>query len=115
MKVLRKLEKSEYNAGKCVYTSHFKDRLNRINRIGRKLGTIDCGFLIDKGHVNGLEEHFVTTTGMILIRNYRTKKLITVLIARPAQIKRYYNALNMNVSSCILDKAYENQMNGLNV
>lgn len=45
---------------------------------------------IDRGHPNGSELHTVTTTGIIIIRNKRTNKIITKLIARPSQISRYF-------------------------
>ena len=40
-------------------------------------------FKWDKGHPNGPELHTITDTGIIVIRNERTGKLITTLIARP--------------------------------
>jgi len=46
---------------------------------------------VDRGHPNGAELHTVTTTGIIIIRNKKTNKMITKLIARPSQISRYFN------------------------
>ena len=46
---------------------------------------------VDRGHPNGSELHTVTTTGIIIIRNKRTNKMITKLIARPSQISRYFD------------------------
>ena len=46
---------------------------------------------VDRGHPNGAELHTVTTTGIIIIRNKRTNKMITKLIARPSQISRYFD------------------------
>ena len=51
-------------------------------------------FKIDRGHRNGPELHTITTTGIIIIRNARTKKIVTKLIARPAQIKRYFKVFD---------------------
>lgn len=48
-------------------------------------------YVIDTGHVNGLEVHAVYNNGIIKIYNLRTSKFITVLIARVNQMKRYPN------------------------
>ena len=44
----------------------------------------------DKGHVNGSEIHVLSDTGIITIYNKMTKKMVTRLIARPGQVKRFY-------------------------
>lgn len=97
MRVIRNIKPNE-----CVHpldfqdcTLHFKERINRLGRTGMGIGKVIAGFLVDKGHENGLEEHYVTDTGLIVIRNHNTHKAITVLIARPAQLSRYYNAMGM--------------------
>jgi len=46
--------------------------------------------IIDKNHRNGKEVHVITDTGLVYIFNQRTGKRITVLIARPGQLKRYW-------------------------
>lgn len=76
-------------------TIHFlldnKERFDLIdNVIGR--GRIIDTFRWDKGHPNGAELHYITDTGIIIIRNERTLKYVTMLIARPQQIRRYYQA-----------------------
>lgn len=71
-------------------TRHFGERINRLHRTGMGIGKVVSGFLVDKNHENGLEEHYITTTGLVIIRNHNTHKAITVLVARPAQIDRYY-------------------------
>lgn len=80
-------------------TKHYTvDRVNReriIKEIGE--GTIVATFTVDKGHPNGPELHSITTNGIIIIRNKRTHKLITKLIARPAQIKRYFKRITPRV------------------
>jgi hypothetical protein len=62
-----------------------RERLIKEIGIGKEIAT----FRVDKGHPNGAELHTVTTNGIIVIRNERTNKMITKLIARPNQIKRY--------------------------
>jgi len=46
--------------------------------------------IVDKGHKNGAERHVLTDTGIIIVYNARTGKLITKLIARVGQVRRYY-------------------------
>lgn len=53
-------------------------------------GNIIDSFVVDKGHKDGVEVHSITDTGLIIIHNKDTGKLVTKLIARPEQIKRYY-------------------------
>ena len=48
-----------------------------------------CIFTVDKGHKNGAEIHVITENAVICIYNQRSKKFITALIARPAQLERY--------------------------
>lgn len=70
------------------YTKDRKNREELINTIG--IGKVVDSFIIDKGHKNGPERHEITTTGIIVIYNAKTNKLITKLIARVGQIRRYY-------------------------
>lgn len=71
------------------YIEDRQDRENRIRKIG--YGTVIKRVTVDRGHRNGPEIHEVTDTGIINIYNERTHKLVTKLIARPAQIKRYFD------------------------
>lgn len=48
-----------------------------------------CIFVVDKGHKNGAEIHVITENAVICIYNQRSKKFVTALIARPAQLERY--------------------------
>lgn len=71
------------------------DRERLIKEIGE--GTIVATFTVDKGHPKGPELHSITTNGIIIIRNKHTHKLITKLIARPGQIKRYFKRITPRV------------------
>ena len=69
-----------------------EERANRNRLIN---GVIGLGkpikeVIIDKGHKNGAERHVLTSTGIIIVYNARTGKMITRLIARVGQVKRYY-------------------------
>ena len=77
-----------------ITTNHYKNKRSaRENFISEHLhgdGMIVDGFIIDKGHKNGLEVHSITDKGIIIIHNLNSGKLITKLLARPWQIIRYY-------------------------
>lgn len=47
-------------------------------------------FVVDKGHPKGAERHCITNSGIIIVYNLNSGKLCTKLLARPQQIKRYY-------------------------
>lgn len=53
-------------------------------------GNIVDSFVVDKGHRNRPEIHSVTDTGIIVIHNQKSGKMVTKLIARPGQVIRYY-------------------------
>jgi hypothetical protein len=91
-------------------TAHLtNDRVTRINAIRELIGFGKpvCGFKVDNHHRNGAEYHLITSTALILIFNYNSKKLITVLIARPNQIKRYYDNSNKVAPEELINLAYE--------
>lgn len=76
-------------------TEHYKNqRYKRENFINKYIGDgyIVDGFVVDKGHPNGVEVHSITENAIIIVHNYRTGKLVTKLLARPQQIKRYYES-----------------------
>lgn len=81
-----------------------KSREARIRQIG--YGKAVARFVVDRGHVNGPEVHEITDTGIINIYNQLTKKLITKLIARPGQIRRYFKG--GNAPQELVDRAYYN-------
>lgn len=79
-----------------MVSKHYQTRRNEREKfINEHLGgdgKIIDSFIVDKGHKNGLERHCITDNGIIVIYNVATKKLISKLIARPCQIKRYYKS-----------------------
>lgn len=78
-----------------MYSKHYvMDRIEReklIQKIG--IGVALDTIRVDRNHKNGAELHTITSTGIIIIRNERTEKIVTKLIARPGQIKRYYDEI----------------------
>lgn len=86
----------------------YREELIRFIGQGRTIGT----FIVDKGHPNGAERHELTDTGIIIIYNARTGKLVTKLIARPQQVKRYYP--NGDYPQKVVELAYQHTKAGYN-
>lgn len=90
-------------------TKHFVERNHRVeayNAANLLETTFIHGFIVDKNHPNGDEMHFLNPNGLVYIMNCRTGRLITILGARPGQIRRYFEALNMPVDEDLATKAY---------
>lgn len=99
------------------WTSHYKkDRFNRGKTVYNELPKDYAikGFYVDRNHPHGAEIHWICSNGIILIANARTKRLVTKLIARPAQITRYYKACNLYAPKWLLCKCREHEKRGLN-
>ena len=92
------------------FTRDRQDRETLIKEIGS--GKVVKRVVVDRGHRNGPEIHEITDNAIVNIYNQRTKKLITKLIARPNQIRRYYE--EGKAPKEILDKAYEYMKKGYN-
>lgn len=102
-------------------TNHYKnERYKREKFIDKNFGDdgyIVDGFVVDKGHPNGVEVHSITDKGIIIVNNYRTGKLVTKLLARPQQIKRYYEStgrMHPPEYDDILELALQHQRLGYN-
>ena len=77
----------------CGITSHGVNRSHRL-QIAERLIIEECAkvvkiAVVNKGHKNGNEIHLVYNNGIVKVYNERTRKFITVLIARVPQIERY--------------------------
>ena len=76
-----------------MVSKHYSYQRNRRERFIEEYlgeGHIIDGFIVDKGHPKGAEVHSITDNGIIIIHNLKSGKLVTKLLARPSQIKRYY-------------------------
>lgn len=93
------------------YRRDRKYRERRIKRIGD--GEIYAEFIVDRGHENGAEKHVITTNGIIIVYNANSGKLVTKLIARPGQIRRYF--AEGEAPAEIIEAAYQHTANHLNV
>ncbi len=101
---------------------HFNDERNirqdNVSSFGKDY--IQQIFVVDKGHINGPELHIVTLKGMIYILNQNKAEekknncLVTVLIARPNQVARLYEACNLKAPREILQACQAHQRMGLN-
>lgn len=75
--------------GRLRESGHFhRDRHERIMRIAKTVGFghIVRQCLVDTGHRAGCEVHVLTSTGIVFVFNAHSRKLITVLVARPGQV-----------------------------
>ena len=91
------------------------DRKNRENLIkeigyGKTVKTV----VVDRHHRNGPEVHVLSDTGIVTIYNQQTGILITKLIARPGQIKRYFKE-NEKIPADLLELARQHERMNLNV
>jgi len=96
-------------------TKHENERKQR-KEIYKDLfnGSYENTFIIDNHHPNGLEVHDIFNTGLCIVRNKNTKKIITYKALRPSQYKRYYQALNIRYNNSTLKQCMINQSNNYN-
>lgn len=103
-----------------VMTAHWsQERVERHNKIMSLIGDgkLVASFEVDTKHPNGTEIHNVFDNGIVLIQNKQTQRLVTELIARPQQIKRYWEYLGKPMPIevwVITSKAREHQLKGWN-
>ena len=94
---------------------HYEEERQKRERLIRTIGygNIIKSVVVDRGHPAGPEIHKLSDTGIISIYNQRTNVLITRLIARPGQVKRYYKP-NEIIPENVLKIAWEHQVIRLN-
>ena len=95
-------------------TSHALNRSKRLQVAERLIIEESARVIriavVDKGHANGAEIHIIYNNGIVKIYNARTRKFITVLIARVPQIERY----NVKVTKTMRSKIESHIANGYN-
>ena len=98
----------------CGHTSHALNRSKRLQVAERLIFEESAKVLkiavVDKGHENGNEIHIIYNNGVVKVYNERTRKFITVLIARVPQIERY----NVKVTKEMRKKIESHVKNGYN-
>ena len=77
----------------CGKTSHAVNRSKRLQIAERLIYEESAKVIriavVNKGHKNGNEIHLVYNNGVVKVYNERTRRFITVLIARVPQVERY--------------------------
>lgn len=104
------------------FTQHWNERSGRTNTISQRAGNVGdtvYSFIVDTGHKNGSEIHTITEKAFIIIQNENSGKVVTILAARPGQIKRYWNKIRMplpndDTFNLIMRFAKNNESRGLN-
>ena len=76
------------NMNSIHYKTERRYREKIVQIIGE--GKVIKVMTVDKGHPKGPEVHELSDTGIITVWNFNHTKIITKLIARPGQVKRYY-------------------------
>lgn len=98
----------------CGNTSHALKRSKRLQVAERLIYEESAKVIklavVDKGHENGEEIHVIYNNGVVKVFNARTRKFITVLIARVPQIERY----NIKVTKTMRKKIESHIANGYN-
>lgn len=95
-----------------ISTHWTKDRQERqhiiklLGGIGQPLFSIE----IDRGHPAGPEIHTITDNGIIIVKNALSQKMVTMMIARPAQLLKYGKPIPQKV----LNIAKAHQQAGFN-
>lgn len=95
-------------------TSHALNRSKRLQVAERLIIEESAKVIriavVNKGHANGEEIHVIFNNGVVKIYNERTRKFITVLIARVPQIERY----KIKVTKAMRKKINMHVKNGYN-
>ena len=99
-----------------VSIHYMRERQERENLIVNRvsIGRVIHDTLWDRGHRDGAEIHHVTDTGVIIIENANTHRIITKYVARPAQIKRLYSFTEEVAPYWLIEKAIANVKCGYN-
>ena len=99
----------------CGQPSHAVKRSKRLHVAERLIIEESSKVLkivvVNNGHKSGNEIHIVYNNGVVKIYNERTRKFITVLIARVPQIERYKVRVTKTMRSKIkshIAKGYNN-------
>ena len=98
----------------CGKTSHALKRSKRLQvaeqLIYEERAKVLKIAVVNKGHENGTEIHIIYNNGIVKVYNERTRKFITVLIARVPQIERY----NVKVTKTMRNKIESHIAKGYN-
>ena len=113
--------KFRYNDKDCSYSKHLSyERQRRNDYIESHFDLSNKNilnvFCVNKGHEHGIELHVIYKDGVIKIINPIYRRIVTYLIPRPQQIKRYYEKCHLKLrDSSILEIAHNNKLEHLNI
>lgn len=93
------------------YTTERQDRDSLIQQNFGDGNVVDT-FLVDKDGVK--EIHEVTDSGLIIVKNPLTSKVVTKLIARPKQLRRLYESQDRTPPPKLMKLAYKHNALGYN-
>lgn len=98
----------------CGITCHGVNRSKRLQVAERLIieesAKVIKIAIVNKGHKNGNEVHLVYNNGIVKVYNARTRRFVTVLIARVPQIERY----KIKVTKTMRNKIKSHIKNGYN-
>ena len=101
------------------HSSDCKVRTNVIKNLLGGYGKPVLTNVIDRGHDKGLEKFILTDNAIIIVRNFRTDRWITDLIARKGQIySRFgdkFKTLPKEMQRHILDLCEDRERRGYNI
>lgn len=101
------------------YSADGKVRTHIIKTVLGGYGNPVLTNVIDRGHEKGLEKFILTDNGIIIVRNFRTDRHITDLIARKGQIySRFgdkFRALPKELRRHILYLCEDRERKGYNI
>lgn len=94
-------------------------RLNKESKRNGKQAPIIARFRVDRGHKDGKEIHLVTRRAIVFVLNEHKFEvglpcIITVLFARPGQIKRLFEGAGEHIPSTVMHQAMYWQDHGMN-
>ena len=91
----------------CIDSEHYKEkRCTRESLISDVIGegNVIDSFFVNRGHKDGPEIHSITDTGIILIHNQKSGKMVTKLIARPG--RQYHVDFDAEKKCARVDKSF---------
>lgn len=100
-----------------ISTHYLTERQERETIINNcvSIGNIIHDTFWDRGHRDGAEIHHVTDTGVIIIENANTHRIVTKYVARPGQIRRLYMLTNEVAPYWLIKKAIAHVQSGYNL
>lgn len=95
----------------AIKTKHaFADRNDRLiycyDLIDTEKAVLMDSFKVDKHHKNGLEIHNIYSNGVIMIYNLNSRKLVTGYAGRYAQVKSYYDTIQIKLNNADIVKEF---------